>query len=240
MAGRRQSFVSTLLGLAFSANWIWGIAYTFYRQGAWDGGLALTVPPYAWYKGVASIWEEPKWAENWAVRTENLGILLHSASANASPSEQMKLTESKAKARKWIAALPSGERQHLLSAATAYCAGMNQIRLNLVEDNFKAIKGRAAHVSFRGSSDSSVVVSSTQLAGYPGLMAAWRHVVQETEADQKLGMDAFIRLQEELARSGKTVDLGAVDDRFRRAVSELHDEDVRTRAMLLELFENQH
>lgn len=235
---RPASLLAPLLGFVFPAFWIWSIGWTFYRHDRGDGLLALTIPPYAWYRGLAAIWEEPKWKEHWAVRTENLGILLHSAGANPPPSEQMKITESKAKAKEWISALPNAERQRLLSAATAYCTGMNQVRRNLIEDNFKALKGRAANVSFRAPSDSSVTVSSAQLESYPGLMAAWRRMEQETETDQKLGIEAFVKLQEELARSGKTLDPDAVDDRFRGIVSRLRDEDLRTRAMLSELFDS--
>jgi hypothetical protein len=45
----------------FAGLTIWGIGWSFYRHGPVDGAVALFMPPYAWYRGVAAIWEEPTW-----------------------------------------------------------------------------------------------------------------------------------------------------------------------------------
>src|SRR5438128_2458760 len=58
------AIVSSLIYFAFAVNWIWGIGWTFYRHGSSDGFVALCVPPYAWYRGVAAIWDEPKWKKD--------------------------------------------------------------------------------------------------------------------------------------------------------------------------------
>jgi hypothetical protein len=52
--------LEAILGMGLVLLWFWGVGWSFYRHGAIHGGMAFVAPPYAWYRGVAAIWDKPE------------------------------------------------------------------------------------------------------------------------------------------------------------------------------------
>ena len=68
--------VGGLVGIGLAVLTVWGIVWSFYRHGVGHGVASVMVPPYAWYRGVAYLWEEPKWKERWDEKTQMIGVLV--------------------------------------------------------------------------------------------------------------------------------------------------------------------
>ena len=240
-AGQRSgksSILSLIVGLLWCAPWIWGTGWTFYRHGAGDGLLALLIPPYACYRGLASIWEEPKWKKDWDVSVQGLGFLVQSAAGQMPPSQELELIKGKALFKKWVASLPVSQRKRLFSEADAFSSALNQVRRNLIEDAHKSIMNGETSIHFRSMADAAVVASSMKFADEPGFTAAWRRVEEEQKLGQRTFEAAFASMQENFIRSGTNSDLksGEVSAVFRRAGSDLTDGEAKTVATLAELF----
>ena len=97
-------------GLFLVAFTFWGIGWTWYRHGVGHGLAATFVPPYAWYRGVAYTWEDPKWVDEWEEQTETIGAILI---ASPDQSQSLKLPKYMAKSRSWISSIPESERKDL-------------------------------------------------------------------------------------------------------------------------------
>src|SRR5882762_4732472 len=116
---RSAGILGSLIATALGVFWVWGIGWSFYRHGAWDGAMALTIPPYAWYRGVAAIWEEPEWKTDWNEKVQVVGILLQGAGANLSPSDQIDFLKMQSREKKWIGKLPRAQRDRLFVESEA-------------------------------------------------------------------------------------------------------------------------
>lgn len=100
---------------------VWGIYWSFHRHGIIDGAISVVIPPYAIYRGVSSIWEEPKWKEEFDLKTEHIAILLESSGSNFSdPSMEARMSELKHDTKKWIKKLPKEEQKVLKNTAIYY------------------------------------------------------------------------------------------------------------------------
>jgi hypothetical protein len=140
---------------------IWGIGWSFYRHSPGDGIASVVVWPYAWYRRVAAIWEEPKWKEDYDVRTEQLALVIENA-VNPDASYQIQSRGYVRDLKSWLKSMPRIERDRLREAArnyalamNAYCelyvsgiaAGSDNPRVDLDPavqqrvDGFKAVKG---------------------------------------------------------------------------------------------------
>jgi len=97
----------------------WGIGWSFYRHSKFDGFMAMGVPPYAWYRGVAAIWEEPKWKEQYEDRTEIIGILILADFSSSDARRSTDVSKLEKGAREWIETVPNEDRSILKEAASA-------------------------------------------------------------------------------------------------------------------------
>jgi hypothetical protein len=98
---------------------IWGIAWSFYRHGPIHGTVAFTVWPYAWYRGVAAIWDKPRWKEDYDVRIEQLAVIIENAQNN-DPTYQIQSREYIKDLKEWIKSLPANERDRVREASRNY------------------------------------------------------------------------------------------------------------------------
>lgn len=80
--------LGSLWGFIFLGLTLWGIVWSFYRHGPGDGIAAVVIPPYAWYRGIAAIWEKPAWKDDYDVKTEQLALVIENA-VNTDPSYQI-------------------------------------------------------------------------------------------------------------------------------------------------------
>jgi hypothetical protein len=121
--GRFGGAISDALGgifyFAFFLLTIWGIGWSFYRYGALHGAIAFTVWPYAWYRGVAAIWDSPKWKEDYDMRTEQVALVVENA-VNNDPAYQIQSREYIKDLKQWIKSLPPTERNRLHEATRNY------------------------------------------------------------------------------------------------------------------------
>ena len=104
---------------AFFLLTIWGIGWSFYRYGPLHGTIAFTVWPYAWYRGVAAIWDKPKWREDYDVRTEQMALVIENA-VNSDPTYQIQSREYIKDLKEWVKSLPLSERDRVREASRNY------------------------------------------------------------------------------------------------------------------------
>lgn len=110
--------ITGVIGYLLIALWImWGIGWSFYRHGPVHGAASVVIPPYAMYRGVAAIWEEPEWKEDWNVNTEYLAMLIM-ASGNPDNdfATQSSMTSASHGLKNWITRLPDEEKTQLYHA----------------------------------------------------------------------------------------------------------------------------
>src|SRR5881394_254147 len=85
--GTIDETIGAICGIGLTLLTFWGIGWSFYRHGMVHGAIAVFVPPYAWYRGVAAIWDKPEWKEHYDVRTEQLAVVITN-SLNNDPNYQ--------------------------------------------------------------------------------------------------------------------------------------------------------
>jgi len=151
---------------------LWGIGWSFYRHGPVHGVASIFIPPYAWYRGVAAIWEPPKWKEQWDENTELIGALLLTVSDK---DRQIDAVKYKDQTRRWIAEIPRVERERLRSATNALGDAIRQWQRNFAEDMLYGQKVRPLN-------DPTIVVFVERFKAIPGLLSAWKRLEAEEPA----------------------------------------------------------
>ena len=68
--------VAPLIGICLALLTLFGIFWSFYRHGPGHGVASVLIPPYALYRGIAAIWDEPLWKERYNARTEQLALVI--------------------------------------------------------------------------------------------------------------------------------------------------------------------
>ena len=111
--------INAMMAIVFVALTFWGIGWSFYRHGPLDGVIAVLFPPYAWYRGVAAIWEQPKWKKSYDSKTEQLAVIVGN-SFNNDPDYKLQSRDYIYSLKTWISSLPSKERNKLLLASQGY------------------------------------------------------------------------------------------------------------------------
>ncbi|MEA3187561.1 MAG: hypothetical protein QOD99_1391 [Chthoniobacter sp.] len=167
--------LGTISYIAFTLLTIWGIGWSFYRHGPIHGVASVMIPPYAWYRGVAAIWDTPAWRERYDVRTEQLAIMIVN-SVNNDPNWQIQSREYAQTIKDWIRHVPQSERQKLKDAArdfgfatTDYC---QRYLLAMLDGDTSTHPEQAASVQ-------------QHVAGFhamKGFDSAWQHLVQDTNS----------------------------------------------------------
>lgn len=120
--GRIREFLGSAFGSILTLLLIglygWGVGYGFVRFGVGDGVAALTIPPFAWFRGVSVLWTPPEWREDWELRTGNLAyIFLYVEVTQADVAYQLRQYEDRVK--KWIRTVPRGVRSELREKSMA-------------------------------------------------------------------------------------------------------------------------
>jgi hypothetical protein len=165
--------LGTLFYIAFILLTIWGIAWSFYRHGPIHGTVAFTVWPYAWYRGVAAIWDKPEWKEDYDVRTEQLALVIENA-VNNDPTYQIQSRDYIKGLKEWIKTLPPGERDRVREASRNYAlalgAYIQRFFSELMEGNDNPQPGLDATVQQR-------VEKFKPIAGFAN---RWQRFVQDS------------------------------------------------------------
>lgn len=116
-SGLREIFPA-ILGILVTLLVAWGIIWSFYRHGAFDGFLSLIFPPYAIYRGSAFFWEEPAWKDKYDLRTEELAMLI-AYSSNNDPVYQIESRKYVSRLKEWLSSVPKDEKEKLLHASNS-------------------------------------------------------------------------------------------------------------------------
>ena len=212
--------IGSVIGFGFIILTIWGIGWSFYRHGAVTGIAAVFVPPYAWYRGVAAIWEDPQWKEDYEEITEVVGTVI---ALSLHSEKSLEIIKYKDGARKWIRSLPENERERFRVATESFGDAYIQYERNMIED--------LTSVSLlRPITDPSVRVFVERFSHEPGLMSVWKKIESEDKANraslEKKMEDATFEKRLEMAEyrdvGVKTVEANAqqiretIDELFRR------------------------
>ena len=107
-----------LMQLVIWVPYLFGLGFSFYRFGSTDGIISVVVPPYAWYRGISYLWVEPKWKEDWDLKTGNLAFLVMNT-ASTEPQVEYELRQYESKVQKWLNRVPEQERAQLRTDADA-------------------------------------------------------------------------------------------------------------------------
>jgi hypothetical protein len=130
-----KDFLSGILGFIVGMSvlllFVWGIGWSFYRHGAFDGFLSLFFPPYGLYRGAASFWEEPVWKEKYDLRTEELAMLI-AYSATQDPVYQLESRKYIDRVRKWLENVPEAEKRKLMNASSKFSESVEFYLENLL------------------------------------------------------------------------------------------------------------
>lgn len=203
---------------------LWGIIWSFHRHGPIHGAAALFVPPYAWYCGVVSIWEEPRWKEGWDVKTETIGTIVTMAASNET---NMELIQFKGMARNWISSLPKEEKERLRKRVDSFGDALIQCGDNLIEDI-------SIPSDLRPITHSSVEVFVKRFSDDRGLLRAWDQLVSghkivlvtlEKLIDEASSEEFHEAIQKNDYLIGMQSDLRL--KKIRDAIADLFDEDHR-------------
>jgi hypothetical protein len=130
-----KDFLSASLGFITSVSlvllFVWGIGWSFYRHGAFDGFLSLIFPPYALYRGAAFFWEEPAWKEKYDLRTEELAMLI-AYSTTQDPVYQLESRKYVDRVKRWLENVPEAEKRKLMNASSKFSESVELYLENLL------------------------------------------------------------------------------------------------------------
>lgn len=113
------SLIYTVFVLTITGITLWGIGWSFYRHGTAHGVAAAFIPPYGFYRGVASLWDQPIWSENYDAYTRKIAIII-GQSTNTDPNYRIAAEPYRQEIKVWLSKLPMAERERLQLAADAY------------------------------------------------------------------------------------------------------------------------
>jgi hypothetical protein len=159
--------------------WVWGGGWTYYRYGSNSAYYAFTIPPYAWYRGVAVLWDPPKWKDDWDERTEAIGRLVNLADDDEAMLSAGRFRQT---VREWIASLPQEERDRLREHVESFGDARIQYINNIAEDTPTAMaKDMPTTSDLRPITHPSVEAFVKKFAANKGLLRAWNLVRAEEE-----------------------------------------------------------
>jgi hypothetical protein len=218
------SAVSDVLGgIAYAALGlltVWGIGWSFYRDGPGAAAVAFFMPPYAWYRGVAAAWDKPRWMEDYNARTEQIGILIENA-VNRDPSYQLQSRDFVRDLRGWLQTLPRTQHEQLKEASRNYA--------NTIAEFVHAyLSARLAGTTNpHPELEPRIQERIEKFKGVTGLAARWGQFVQDTGT-----LKDVIPAEEDSLRTGQIEpdprDLAVTQNRLRNAIDEMSAKMERT------------
>jgi hypothetical protein len=112
---------------------VFGITRAFHK-GVGNGVASVFVFPYAWYCGVAVIWEPPQWKEEWDENTRIMAVALL-ASGEQTAENQVYIGQKTDDLHKWAMRIPKDKRFKLKTDAERFCRQYNDY-VELALDSF--------------------------------------------------------------------------------------------------------
>ncbi len=121
--GKNSEWLGAILGLSLQAliyiPYVFGLGFTFYRFGSTQGIIAVVAPPFAWYRGISYFWVEPKWKDDWNMKTGTLAFLIMNTGSD-DPRVTLEFRQYEGSINKWINKIPDEERQSLEAKSRAF------------------------------------------------------------------------------------------------------------------------
>lgn len=214
-----NKFDGFILILAFllGALDLWGVGWSFYRYGVGRGFIAVFVPPYALYRGIAYLWDEPKWKDNWDEHIESVGSFVITYRIDKTSPEMIKY---KNNVRKWICSLSEDKQQKLRSDIENLRSAYIQYYRNGMEDLLSCS-------DLRSITDSSIHVD--RFIHEQGLKSVWNRIKSQDQIDRS----AFDFFQDEIHREELLNYITDINNKF---ILELEVIETSTRVAIDELF----
>lgn len=119
MRREKSELAGCLIHILLAALTLWGVGWSFYRHSRADGIVAIVAWPYAWYRGVAAIWEDPKWLDNYDEKVKTIGYLVVADFSSDDASRSASISRLERSSSEWIAILPETELSRLRSSVKA-------------------------------------------------------------------------------------------------------------------------
>ena len=113
-----------------------GVYRSFDRRGVGDGVASLIVPPWGFYRGIATIWEPPKWKDDYSSSCEAIALVLLADVSNDARKAELVGLESGLK--KYVATLPQQETAKLRKASDGLVTGIGPLTRLQVAETAKA------------------------------------------------------------------------------------------------------
>jgi hypothetical protein len=117
---RLQSFIGGVFSLGFVVLLVFGIARSFHK-GVGHGVASILLPPYAWYNGIAVLWEPPAWKVEWDEHTRAVATIM-AATIDQNVDNQLAIGHHLDQLHKWAKAMPKEKRDLLRSQTVLFCA----------------------------------------------------------------------------------------------------------------------
>lgn len=169
---------------------IWGLYWSFHRYGSKEGLVSVIVLPYATYRGVASIWDEPKWKEDFKIKTEHIAILIETAGEDKKrPDIEANLSKLKVETKEWIAKLPDDQKIVLKDGALSYSKAL----LDFYDNCIKSIQNSFNINPFRSDKFVKYVNEFKYIEGYYNI---WQDYNSERKKYFNLGKEQYNNLED--------------------------------------------
>ena len=226
-APRRSADGSELISCAMGGFMMlltfWGIGWSFYRHGPGHGVAALFIPPYAWYRGVAALWDGPTWKEDWDQKTETIATIMVMSTNDEAALEVIRFKDG---ARTWISSLPQQDKERLRKGVESFGDAVVQYRRNLTDD-------LSTSSELRAITHPSVETFVKRFSDDRGLRRAWGRIKTQDKtaraALEELIAECPPEKRQELLQSRDLIRL-ACDmeaEQIRGAIADLFEEDHR-------------
>ena len=129
-----SAFAPAALYFAFSALWVFGIFRSFDRDSVSSGIVSVVVPPWGFYRGVAAIWEPPKWQKDYPNAATAIAIVLLADAPGRDTAKKLEQDDLERKLKDFVAKLPQAEAKKLRVASDGLKDGICALtRLELAE-----------------------------------------------------------------------------------------------------------
>lgn len=198
---------------------LWGVVWSFHRYGVGRGLIAAFVPPYALYRGVAYLWDEPKWKDNWDEHIESVGSFVITYRIDKTSPEIIKY---KNNARKWIRSLSEDKQQKLRSDIENLRNAYIQYYRNGMEDLLSCN-------DLRSITDSSIQLIVDRFIHEQRLKSVWNKIESQAQIDRS----AFDFFQDEIPKEKLLNYITDINNKF---ILELEVIETSTRVAIEELF----
>jgi len=216
-----SGLVGGAIGLFMVLLTIWGIGWSFYRHGPVHGIASVLLPPYAWYRGIAFLWDTPSWKEDWDEKTETIGAIIIMSTDKESGLSGIRYKNT---ARKWIDSLPKREKSDLRKAVDGFGDACTMYSRNLTQDMLLSSRVRPI-------TDPSVEAFVSKFSMDKGLMRAWGQIKSQDKTAratlEKLIADCPPEKRQEIKENRDLIRLATETQaqQVRSAIADIFEDD---------------